>query len=147
MHLRCSCRFMWQMCAYIPTTLPRDDKALQVLPAQLSSSFLLETFIHAKEKPTMVQWIELLTKQFNQCPSACEVWCYVWYVESWSLTLPGLNGILKHCNMGNSFTTLFYNYATINILHFRTVEFLVYIYPLRSLSCERIINSQFIHPM
>ena len=64
---------MWQMCAYIPTTLPRDDQSLQVLPAQLSSSFLLETFIHAKEKPTMVQWIELLTKQFNQCHSACEV--------------------------------------------------------------------------
>lgn len=61
------------MCAYIPTTLPRDEIALRVLPAQLSSSFLLETFIHAKEKPTMVQWIELLTKQFNQCHAACEV--------------------------------------------------------------------------
>ena len=63
------------MCAYIPTTLPKSD----LLPAQLSTMFLLETFIHAKEKPTMVQWIELLTKQFNQCHDACEV-CLLGYV-------------------------------------------------------------------
>ena len=64
---------MWQMCAYAPSTLPKKDLSVRVLPAQLSTMFLLETFIHAKEKPTMVQWIELLTKQFNQCHDACEV--------------------------------------------------------------------------
>jgi len=64
---------MWQMCAIVPATLPRSDTSVLILPAQLSSLFLLETFIHAKEKPTMVQWIELLTKQFNQCHEACEV--------------------------------------------------------------------------
>lgn len=61
------------MCACIPLTLPKDENSVQVLPAQLSASFLLETFIHAKEKPTMVQWMELLTKQFKQCHQACEV--------------------------------------------------------------------------
>lgn len=69
---------------------------------QLSTSFVLETFIHSKEKvrccistvvfdvlaascveansalcfllqPTMLQWIELLTKQFNNSQAACEV--------------------------------------------------------------------------
>jgi hypothetical protein len=66
--------FMWQMCGYIPTTLPRDDEnQVPLLAAKLSASFVLETLIHAKEKPTMLQWIELLTKQFNSCHAACEV--------------------------------------------------------------------------
>ncbi|XP_074662968.1 ubiquitin carboxyl-terminal hydrolase 34-like [Tubulanus polymorphus] len=69
--------FMWQMCGYIPTTLPRDDgHQVPLLAAKLSASFVLETLIHAKEKPTMLQWIELLTKQFNSCPAACE-----WFLD------------------------------------------------------------------
>lgn len=81
---------------------------------QLSTSFVLETFIHSKEKvrrsnsavaldvlaaarvesnfplclllqPTMLQWIELLTKQFNNSQAACEVFavphfsCYCFF--------------------------------------------------------------------
>ncbi|XP_052272263.1 ubiquitin carboxyl-terminal hydrolase 34-like isoform X3 [Dreissena polymorpha] len=69
--------FMMQVCSYIPTTLPKTDPLLVALKSsQLSTSFVLETFIHAKEKPTMVQWIELLTKQFNSCQSACE-----WFLD------------------------------------------------------------------
>ncbi|XP_064621669.1 ubiquitin carboxyl-terminal hydrolase 34-like isoform X2 [Lineus longissimus] len=69
--------FMWQMCGYIPTTLPRDDEhQVPLLAAKLSASFVLETLIHAKEKPTMLQWIELLTKQFNSCHAACE-----WFLD------------------------------------------------------------------
>ncbi|XP_076099132.1 ubiquitin carboxyl-terminal hydrolase 34-like isoform X2 [Mytilus galloprovincialis] len=69
--------FMWQICGYIPTTLPKDPENLVSLnAAQLSTSFVLETLIHAKEKPTMLQWIELLTKQFNSCPGACE-----WFLD------------------------------------------------------------------
>ncbi|KAF3852696.1 hypothetical protein F7725_006051 [Dissostichus mawsoni] len=60
--------FMWQLCSSIPSTLP-DPKAL-------STSFVLETFIHSKEKPTMLQWIELLTKQFNNSQAACE-----WFLD------------------------------------------------------------------
>ncbi|XP_041355094.1 ubiquitin carboxyl-terminal hydrolase 34-like isoform X3 [Gigantopelta aegis] len=69
--------FMWQICGYIPTTLPKDDDSVVPLKAaQLSTSFVLETLIHAKEKPTMLQWIELLTKQFNSCHAACE-----WFLD------------------------------------------------------------------
>ncbi|KAJ4921880.1 hypothetical protein JOQ06_022023, partial [Pogonophryne albipinna] len=45
-------------------------------PLTLSTSFVLETFIHSKEKPTMLQWIELLTKQFNNSQAACE-----WFLD------------------------------------------------------------------
>lgn len=66
--------FMWQMCGYLPTTLPRTDPSeVSKLAAQLGASFVLETMIHAREKPTMGQWIEMVTKQFNSCHAACEV--------------------------------------------------------------------------
>lgn len=43
---------MWQMCSYIPTTLPRSDpdQRVSVMAAKLSASFILETLIHSKEK-------------------------------------------------------------------------------------------------
>jgi ubiquitin carboxyl-terminal hydrolase 34 len=82
--------FMWQMCGYIPQTLLSQQPEVTEMAAQLSASFFLETFIHAKEKvcsrqilcslslrdiflqPTMVQWVELLTKQFNSSVAAGE---------------------------------------------------------------------------
>lgn len=55
---------MWQMVGYIPTTLrERTDEDITLISAKLATSFFLESFIHAKEKPNIVQWIELLTKQ------------------------------------------------------------------------------------
>ncbi|XP_036605909.1 ubiquitin carboxyl-terminal hydrolase 34-like [Trichosurus vulpecula] len=67
--------FMWQLCSSIPSTLP-DPKAVSLMTAKLSTSFVLETFIHSKKKPTMLQWIELLTKQFNNSQAACE-----WFLD------------------------------------------------------------------
>ncbi|XP_051939696.1 ubiquitin carboxyl-terminal hydrolase 34 isoform X4 [Hippocampus zosterae] len=67
--------FMWHLCSSIPGTLP-DPKAISLMTAKLSTSFVLETFIHSKEKPTMLQWIELLTKQFNNSQAACE-----WFLD------------------------------------------------------------------
>ncbi|CAL8351436.1 unnamed protein product, partial [Boreogadus saida] len=67
--------FMWQLCSSIPSTLP-DPKAISLMTSKLSTSFVLETFIHSKEKPTMLQWIELLTKQFNNSQAACE-----WFLD------------------------------------------------------------------
>lgn len=64
---------MWQMCGHIPQTLLSSATAKA---AELSTTFFIETFIHAKEKPTMVQWVELVTKQFNACPKACE-----WFLD------------------------------------------------------------------
>ncbi|XP_059621857.1 ubiquitin carboxyl-terminal hydrolase puf [Phlebotomus argentipes] len=63
--------FMWQICGHIPQTLLMQGD-ITCIAAQLSVSFFIETFIHAKEKPTMVLWVELLTKQFNANPEACE---------------------------------------------------------------------------
>lgn len=53
---------MWQACSQIPQSLSGQEDVI-LLAAKLSVTFFLETFIHAKEKPTMVQWVELLTKQ------------------------------------------------------------------------------------
>lgn len=69
--------FMWQVCCVIPPTLPPDFAASAALIcARLGSTFVLETLIHAKEKPQMLNWIETLTKQLQISPPACE-----WLVE------------------------------------------------------------------
>lgn len=67
--------FMWQICGYIPQTLSGYQE-VTLLSAKLGTSFVLETLIHAKEKPTIAQWIELLTKQFNASQQACE-----WFLD------------------------------------------------------------------
>ncbi|KAJ8971929.1 hypothetical protein NQ314_000472, partial [Rhamnusium bicolor] len=68
--------FMWQICGYIPQTILPVQPNITQKATQLSTSFFIETFIHAKEKPTMVQWVELVTKQFNACQEAC-----IWFLE------------------------------------------------------------------
>lgn len=73
--------FMWQICGQLPQTLLQPD--ITSIAAQLSVSFFLETFIHAKEKPTMVLWVELLTKQFNGSQDACEWFLTHMSTEPW----------------------------------------------------------------
>jgi ubiquitin carboxyl-terminal hydrolase 34 len=41
---------MWQVCGYIPQTLLSQGQDFTEISAQLSTSFFIETFIHAKEK-------------------------------------------------------------------------------------------------
>ncbi|KAM7288964.1 ubiquitin carboxyl-terminal hydrolase 34 [Ixodes scapularis] len=67
--------FLYQVSSSVPQTLSCGEEAT-LLAAQLGTSFVLETLIHAKEKPTMAQWIELLTKQFNASQAACE-----WFLD------------------------------------------------------------------
>ena len=68
---------MWQMVSYIPTTLAfnlESDSAngdITLLSAKMATSFFLESFIHSKEKLNIVQWVELLTKQFDSSNDAC----------------------------------------------------------------------------
>ena len=58
---------MWQMVGFIPTTLgEHSQKDITLLSAKLATSFFLESFIHAKEKLNIVQWVELLTKQVGR---------------------------------------------------------------------------------
>ena len=75
--------FMWQICGYIPQTLLSMQPDVTELSAELSTSFFMETFIHAKEKPTMVQWVELLTKQFNGSAGACARFLERMASDSW----------------------------------------------------------------
>ncbi len=57
--------FMWQMVGNIPNTFQtgQNQEDITLLSAKLATSFFLESFIHAKEKLNIVQWVELLTKQ------------------------------------------------------------------------------------
>lgn len=41
---------MWQICGYIPQTIMPIQPNITQRAAQLSTSFFIETFIHAKEK-------------------------------------------------------------------------------------------------
>ena len=94
---------MWQICGHIPQTLLMQND-VTCMAAKLSVSFFIETFIHAKEKvfffrfywqicldaiflfkfqPTMVLWVELLTKQFNASQEACEWFLTHMSIEPW----------------------------------------------------------------
>jgi ubiquitin carboxyl-terminal hydrolase 34 len=54
---------MWQMVSYIPTALSqRSEEDITLQTAKLATSFFLDSFIHAKEKLNIVQWVESLTK-------------------------------------------------------------------------------------
>ena len=56
--------FMWQMCGYIPTTLPKDEpERVPLMAAKLSASFVLETLIHAKEKVQNLKSTEYMTNE------------------------------------------------------------------------------------
>ena len=58
---------MWQMVSYVPTTLSQrsEEEDITLLTAKLATSFFLDSFIHAKEKLNIVQWVESLTKLVN----------------------------------------------------------------------------------
>ena len=69
--------FMWQMVQFLPTTLSKEaDGAaddITLMSAKLATAFFLETFIHAKEKLNIVQWVEVLTKQLDSSGPACRL--------------------------------------------------------------------------
>lgn len=57
---------MWQMCSYVPQSLLSGALSEDKL-AELTASFFLETFVHAKEKvTTQIGFLNVfLTHQFN----------------------------------------------------------------------------------
>lgn len=86
--------FIWQVCSQVPQTLPSSLAPKSTLiSARLATLFVLETLIHAKEKPTLAQWIELLTKQFNNSQNACE-----WLIDHMSQNDWWLIQILFKCS-------------------------------------------------
>ena len=83
--------FIWELCDSVPRSLTNNNFIVSVkneaepnakakhsvlLACKLGVSFLLETYIHAREKPNMVQWIELLLKLFSSSSEACK-----WFIE------------------------------------------------------------------
>ncbi|CAB3381441.1 Hypothetical predicted protein [Cloeon dipterum] len=64
-------QFVWQMCSYVPQSLPVGAFPDEQL-AQLTTSFFLETFVHAKEKPMLVQWVDLVSRQLSASRAAGE---------------------------------------------------------------------------
>lgn len=58
------CSFMWQICGYIPQTIMPLQPDITQKAAQLSTSFFIETFIHAKEKVTKVLIRENCARNF-----------------------------------------------------------------------------------
>ncbi|BFZ12255.1 hypothetical protein BsWGS_15296 [Bradybaena similaris] len=64
---------IWQMCSHIPGTLPIEyTDTANHKAVILASCFVLESFIHAKEKKSMPNWIDYLMKKFSSCLGPCE---------------------------------------------------------------------------
>ena len=84
--------FMWQMVQFLPTTLSKEaDGAaddITLMSAKLATAFFLETFIHAKEKLNIVQWVEVLTKQLDSSGPACRWTINILLLLSSSLLFP-----------------------------------------------------------
>ena len=80
--------FMYQVCSSVPTTLQNPSPEVGLLTTKLGTTFLLETLIHAKEKQTIAQWIELMNKKFNANPGAGE-WFFDYMAEDphWPLQI------------------------------------------------------------
>lgn len=55
---------MWQICGYIPQTLISLQSDITEMAAQLSTTFFLETFIHAKEKVWFPQSLFYVTSLY-----------------------------------------------------------------------------------
>ena len=96
--------FMWQMVGHIPTTLigagpssRQQDHGgdITLLSAKLATSFFLESFIHAKEKLNIVQWVELLTKQFDSSTAACG-----WFLDHMAGDTNWPTTIFLRCQVG-----------------------------------------------
>ena len=83
--------FIWKICEQIPRFITNsssnrlsDQSSEQqkidtissnesvLLAAKLGILFLLEAYIHARDKPNMLQWIDLLTRLFNSNKQACQ---------------------------------------------------------------------------
>lgn len=56
---------MWQICGHVPQTLITEQPDITCLAAQLSTSFFIETFIHAKEK--VFNFVDFIIIIFSYC--------------------------------------------------------------------------------
>ena len=130
--------FMWQMVSYVPNTLnPESSEDITLLAVKLATSFFLESFIHAKEKLNIVQWVELLTKQFDSSTAACS-----WFLShmasdnTWPVT------IFLKCHV-NTIRQMFHRLCIHVIQKLRDMEKSKYLLPWiptkpYDLPCEKV---------
>lgn len=80
--------FVYQLCE-----LSLKSPHLVELGARMGVTFFLETYIHARDKPNMLQWVELLGKLFNSSLEASK-----WFLSTLAENpLPWLTKILIKC--------------------------------------------------
>lgn len=101
--------FMWTLCHHqvppIPLAAikegeqpePMDNsnpstESFDMLPIQLAITFVFETYIHAKDKPTMAGWVEYLCKQFTACKPVA-----VWFLAHMTQDDNWLTKVLVRC--------------------------------------------------
>ncbi|CAG0880480.1 unnamed protein product [Cyprideis torosa] len=63
--------FMYQLCNTYPGSMSNHPEVV-LKATKLGVCFFLETFIHAKEKPLMVEWVQHITKQLAGSTVACD---------------------------------------------------------------------------
>ena len=72
--------FVWQMCDHVSRTiLMSEQQTVNEEVAEtslfhaikLGVSFVLDVYVHARDKANMLQWIDLLVKQLNDSREAC----------------------------------------------------------------------------
>lgn len=68
--------FIWQFCNTIPKSIS-TSVPVTYFSIKLATSFLLETFVHSREKPHMKSWMELLLSGLERCHPACE-----WFLDA-----------------------------------------------------------------
>eukprot|EP00095_Tigriopus_kingsejongensis_P002851 maker-scaffold442_size170051-snap-gene-0.33 protein:Tk02851 transcript:maker-scaffold442_size170051-snap-gene-0.33-mRNA-1 annotation:"hypothetical protein TcasGA2_TC009817" len=122
--------FMWQMAGYIPTSLSSltgrrkgRSEDITLMSAKLATSFFLESFIHAKEKLNIVQWVELLTKQFDSSTEAC-----CWFLDHMSTDTNWPVTIFLKCQV-NTIRQMFHRLCIHVIQKLRAIEKENYLLP------------------
>lgn len=89
--------FMWMLCHHQVTPSPAalkdsEQESPDMLPIQLAITFVFETYIHAKDKPTMAGWVEYLCKQFTACKPVA-----VWFLAHMTQDDTWLTKVLVRC--------------------------------------------------
>jgi ubiquitin carboxyl-terminal hydrolase 34 len=131
--------FMWQMVGFLPTTLAAVNKEergggsedITMLSAKLATTFFLETFIHAKEKLNIVQWVEILTKQLDSSVAACKWFLSTMAADShWPVT------IFLRCNIA-TIRQMFHRLVIHVIQKLRHTDAKLYLLPWSASSEDR----------
>jgi len=63
--------FTLNICDQIPRTSLTTSNPSLILATKLGLSFLLDVYVHARDKPNIIQWIELISKYLTASSEAC----------------------------------------------------------------------------